>query len=182
MIRTTRLFAAALLSSLLCTSAASGQTPDTGLIGAGGNIGVFFPDEAQEKAFTLEGQGEYYITPRVSVRGLLGWASPGFENRTEDHFRQVRLLVNGVYNWEFGAIHPYATAGVGAYFVRQTIEGEDDPDSETRGGINLGGGAEYFVSDVTSLKVEGRFDIVSHPPRLPDATGFTLTFGIKRYF
>ena len=182
MIRPTRLFVAALLSSLCYASAASAQTPDTGLIGAGGNIGVFFPDEAQEKTFTLEGQGEYYITPRFSVRGLLGWASPGFENRTEDHFRQVRLLFNGVYNWEYGTIHPYATAGVGAYFVRQTIEGGDDPDSETRGGINLGGGVEYFLSNLTALKAEGRFDLVSHPPGLSDATGFTLTFGIKRYF
>ncbi len=57
-----------------------------------------------------------------------------------------------------------------------------DPDGETRGGLNLGGGVEYFVGERSSVKVEGRWDIVSDPPGLPDASGFTLTFGFKRYF
>jgi hypothetical protein len=113
---------------------------------------------------------------------MFGWASPGFENRTEDHFRQVRLLFNGVYNWDKAPWHPYATMGAGAYFVRQVLDGFDDPDSETRGGINFGGGVEYFTGALTSVKGEVRFDIVSHPPGLPDATGFTVTIGIKRYF
>ena len=168
--------------SVLIATAAAAQTPDTGLIGAGANIGAFFPDEDQEKAFTLDGHAEYYLTPRISIRGLLGWTRPGFENRTEDHFRQVRLLFGGVYNWEFVEWHPFVTAGAGAYFVRQTLDGRDDPDSETRGGIHLGGGVEYFTNDTTSVKLEGRFDIVSRPPGLPDATGFTITIGLKRYF
>lgn len=178
----TRPFILATALSVLLAPAAAAQTPDTGLIGAGVNIGVFFPDEAQEKTFTIDGTADYYVTPRISVRGLFGWASPGFENRTEDHFRQVRLLFNAVYNWEFVEWHPYVTAGAGAYFVRQTLDGRNDPDSETRGGINLGGGAEYFTSDRTSVKGEIRFDIVSHPPGLPDASGFTITIGIKQYF
>lgn len=178
----TRLFILAIALPLLLAGAAAAQTPDTGLIGAGGNIGIFFPDEAQEKTITLDGTAEYYVTPRISVRGLFGWASPGLENRTEDHVRQVRLLFNGVYNWEYGEWHPYVTAGAGAYFVRLLLDGRDDPDSETRGGINLGGGAEYFTSDRASVKGELRFDIVSHPPGLPDASGVTLTIGIKRYF
>ena len=178
----TRLFILAIALPFLFARAAAAQTPDTGLIGAGASIGVFFPDEAQEKTITIDGQAEYYVTPRISVRGLLGWASPGFENRTEDHFRQVRLLFNGVYNWEYNEWHPYATAGAGVYFVRRLLDGRDDPDSETRGGINFGAGAEYFTSDRFSVKGELRFDIVSHPPGLPDASGFTFTIGIKQYF
>jgi hypothetical protein len=131
---------------------------------------------------TIDGFGEYYVTPRISVRGLLSWARPGFENRTEDKFRQTKLLFNGVYNWEYGEWHPFATAGAGAYFVRQLLEGRNDPDGETRGGINFGGGIEYFVDDMSSIKAEGRWDIVSHPPGLPDATGFTLSVGYKWYF
>jgi opacity protein-like surface antigen len=180
--RLTRLFVALALAPLVLAVPAAAQVPDTGLIGVSGNFGVFFPDETQEKAVTLDGQVDWYLTPRISVRGLFGWTSPGFENRTEDHFRQVRLQFNGVYNWEFREWHPYATAGAGAYFVRQILDGRDDPDSETRGGINFGGGVEYFTSDMMSVKGELRFDVVSHPPGLPDATGFTITIGLKRYF
>jgi len=182
MLNATRLLVLVLTIPVLFASAAGAQTPDTGLIGAGANVGVFFPDEAQEKTFTIDGTAEYYVTPRISIRGLLGWASPGFENRTEDHFRQVRLLFNGVYNWEYGEWHPYVTAGAGAYFVRQHLDNRDDPDSETRGGLNFGAGAEYFTDDLTSIKGELRFDVVSRPPGLPDATGLTITIGIKRYF
>lgn len=158
------------------------QTPDEGTRAAGVNVGILFPDERFEQTLTLDGFGEYYLTPRISVRGLLGWASPGFDGRTEDHFRQIKLLFNGVYNWELGTWHPHVTAGAGVYFVRQLFDNRDDPDRETRGGINMGGGLEYYTSDVFSIKGEARWDIVSHPPGLPDATGFTLTVGIKRYF
>jgi hypothetical protein len=180
--RLLRLLAAAGLVCALFSAPAAAQTPDTGLIGAGGDIGVFFPDEAFENTFTIDGFGEYYITPRISVRGLIGWAKPGFENRTEDKFRQTKLLFNGVYNWEFVEWHPFVTAGAGAYFVRELLEDRADPDGETRGGINFGGGVEYFIGTMSSLKAEGRWDIVSHPSGFSDASGFTLTIGYKRYF
>lgn len=180
--RSLRLAAAALLLSSFSVAPAMAQTPDTGLIGVGGDIGVFFPDEAFETTLTLDAFGEYYVTPRISVRALLGWAKPGFENQTENNFRQTRLLFNGVYNWEMEEWHPYVTAGAGFYWVRQLFENLPDPDGETRGGINLGGGVEYFLDDNSSLKFEGRWDFVSDPPGLPDASGFTLTFGYKRYF
>ncbi len=161
---------------------AHAQTPIAGEPAVGFDIGVLFPDEAFEKAFTLDAFGEYYFTPRVSGRVLFGWASPGVENQTEDHFRQFKLLFNAVYNWEGGKIHPFVTGGAGAYFVRLKREGRQDPDGETRGGINFGGGVEYFTNRLTTIKAEGRFDVVSHPTDLPDATGFTLTVGLKRYF
>jgi opacity protein-like surface antigen len=182
MMRMRRLLCIAALLNCLFLLPASAQTPNTGLIGVGGDLGVFFPDEAQEKAFTLDGFGEFYWTPRTSLRAMFSWASPGFENRTEDHFRQFRILFNGVYNWEMGAFHPFATAGAGFYFVRELLDGAVDPDSETRGGLNFGGGAEYFMDDKSSIKGEARWDIVSHPSGFPDATGFSLTIGYKRYF
>jgi hypothetical protein len=179
---TTRLIVPFLLSVLLWGVPAGAQTPDTGLIAVGGDIGVFFPDEAFEKTLTLDATGEWYLTPRFGLRGMLAWAKPGVENLTENKFRQTKLLFNGTYNWEFVEWHPFVTAGAGAYFVRQLFDAGTDPDSETRGGLNFGGGVEYFTSDMFSVKGEARWDIVSHPPGLPDASGFSLTIGFKRYF
>jgi len=172
-----------MLIGALCAAPADAQAPEAELFALGVDMGAQFPDTAFEKTLTLDAIGEYYLTPRVSVRGLFGWASPGFENRTEDHFRQFMLLFNGVYNWDVGTpVFPYVTAGAGAYFVRELLDGLNDPDSEARGGINFGGGAELFVGDLASVKTEVRWDVVSHPTGLPDASSFSLTFGYKRYF
>jgi hypothetical protein len=161
---------------------ASAQTPDQGMFAAGIDIGAFMPDDAFENAVTLDGFGEYYFTPRISGRFMLAWTDPGVDGRTEDHFRQFKLLFNGVYNWEMGVWHPFVTAGAGAYFVRLILDERPDPEGETRGGLNFGGGIEYFATSLTTIKGELRWDVVSDPPGLPDATGMTLTFGIKRYF
>jgi len=171
----------AVLSSLFVLPAAA-QAPDTGLLGAGADVGVFFPAEAFEKTFTFDGFAEFYLTPRTSVRGMFAWANPGFENFTEDHYRQAKLLFNVVYNWDRKDWYPFVTAGAGAYFVREHFANAPDPDSEVRGGLNFGGGAEYFVGRLSSVKGEIRWDIVSRPPGLADATGFNLTVGFKRYF
>lgn len=174
------------LFGLLPISSAVAQTrtttPAKGVVGYGGDLGVLFPDETFENTLTFDGFGEYYLTPRISVRGLLGFASPGFNGRTEDHFRQVKLLFGGVYNWEYDNWRPFATAGAGFYFVREHFDGLPDPPGETRGGLNLGGGAEYVLNSESAIKIELRWDIVSHPNFSPDATGLSLTFGYKRYF
>jgi hypothetical protein len=158
------------------------RTPDKGVIGYGIDGGVLFPDEGFENTCTFDGFGEYYVSPRVSVRALLAFASPGLSGGNEDHFRQTKLLFSGVYNWEKGSWRPFAQAGAGFYFVRLKLDTETDPPGETRGGLNFGGGAEYLFSNEAGLKFELRWDIVSHPFPLPDATGTTLTVGYKRYF
>jgi hypothetical protein len=170
-----------LFSGSLATSAAA-QTPEAGAIAAGADFGVFFPDEAFEKTITFDAFGEYYVAPNISIRGMFGYARPGFENLTENHFRQVRLLFNGIYYWQRDKWLPYATAGAGAYFVRELFEDAPDPDSETRGGLNFGFGTEYSLGDGATVKGELRWDIVSQPTGFPDATGVSLTFGYKRYF
>jgi opacity protein-like surface antigen len=180
--RSAQLICLAVLLLGLSTSSAFAQSPERGAIAAGGDLGVLFPDEAFEKTITLDAFGEYYLTPNISIRGLFGWASPGFENFTEDHFRQVKLLFNGIYYWEQGKWLPYATGGAGFYFLRQLFEGAPDPDSETRGGLNFGVGTEYSLGAGATVKGELRWDIVSRPTGFPDATGVAVTIGYKRYF
>lgn len=158
------------------------RTPDKNVIGYGVDAGVLFPDDAFENTLTFDGFGEFYVSPRIGVRGLFAFASPGLAGRTEDHFRQTKLLFSGVYNWEKKSWRPFAQFGAGVYFVRLHLEGATDPPGETRGGLNFGGGAEYLLSNEASIKTELRWDVVSHPTDLPDATGATLTVGYKRYF
>jgi hypothetical protein len=180
--RSAHLICVAVLLGGFLTSSAAAQTTQSGTIAAGGDLGVFFPDEAFEKTFTIDGFGEYYVAPNISIRGFLGWANPGFENFTEDKFRQTKLLFNGMYYWRHDKWVPYATVGAGFYFLRQLFESAPDPDSEVRGGLNLGFGTEYLLGGGGAVKTEFRWDIVSHPTDFPDATGFALTFGYKRYF
>jgi hypothetical protein len=172
---------AALAVCVLLTTPAFAQTPQAGQAALGFDLGLIITDEIFENSLVFQGFGDYYFTPRLSGRVLLGWTSPEVDD-SDDNFRQTKLLFNAVYNWEGGRVHPFVTAGAGFYFVRLKLEDEDDPDGETRGGINFGGGAEFFLNSLTTVKGEGRFDVVSHPSGHPDATGFTLTIGIKRYF
>ena len=174
------LFCLSLASPILAQTRV--RTPDKGVIGYGVDGGVLFPDEAFENTLTFDGFGEYYVTPRVSIRGLFAFASPGLSGANEDHFRQTKLLFSGVYNVEKGSWRPFAQFGAGFYFVRLKLDAETDPPGETRGGLNFGGGSEYLLNNEAAIKVELRWDIVSHPFLLPDATGTSLTFGYKRYF
>jgi hypothetical protein len=180
--RALRAAAIGLAAILYLVAPSAAQTPDKGVIGYGADIGVQFPDEAFESTLAFDAHGEFYLTPRVAVRGLFGFASPGANLRTEDKLRQVQLLFSGIYNWEHKNWRPFVLGGAGAYFVRLLIDGGVDLPRETRGGIHFGGGSEYIFSDENALKVELRWDVVSHPPALPDASNATLTVGYKRYF
>jgi hypothetical protein len=160
----------------------SRPTPDRHLIGYGVDGGVLFPDDDFESTFTLDGYGEFYLTPRVSVRGMAAWASPGIKGRTEDHFRQVKLLFGANYNVAYKRWRPFAGGGAGAYFVRLKLDGQEDPDGEKRGGIYFGGGSDFIIDDESAIKIEFRWDFVSDPPGQYDASGPSLTFGYKRFF
>ena len=158
------------------------RTPDKGVIGYGVDAGVLFPDEAFENTFTLDGFGEYYVTPRVGIRGLSGICKPGAAGRTEDHFRQVKLLFSGVYNWEKGSWRPFGAGRRRLLLRPAAARRRHDPPGETRGGLNFGGGAEYLLNNESAIKIELRWDVVSHPFLLPDASGASITVGYKRYF
>ena len=158
------------------------STPDKGVIAYGADVGVLFPDEQFESTLTFDAFGEYYVHPRVSVRGMFAWANPGVSNQTEDHYRQVKLLFGAAYNWRYKSLRPFAGGGAGAHFVRLKREDLTDPDGESRGGIYFGGGSDIVLTKESAIKVEIRWDVISSPPGLPDASSASLTFGYKRYF
>jgi hypothetical protein len=173
---------AASATDVLAQTQATVTTPDKGVVGYGADVGVLFPDEQFESTLTFDAYGEYYLHPRVSVRGMFAWANPGVSNQTEDHYRQVKLLFGAAYNWRYRMLRPFAGGGAGAHFVRLKRDNDIDPDGESRGGIYFGGGTDIILNNESAIKVEIRWDVISDPPGLPDASSASLTFGYKRYF
>ena len=157
------------------------RVPHTDSGAVGGDVGFYFPtEEGLDAGPMLEGFYEYYFTPRGSIRIGLGWARPDFENSDDSHVRIVRVPIDFVYNWEGGAVHPFVGAGFGAYFLQRRFGGENFGDSETKLGVTLFGGAEFFTGRTTAVKAEGRYHSVRRG--FVDADGLSLTIGLKKYF
>lgn len=170
--------------TVVCPAGAIAQArvPDTEMWGIGGDLGLFVPKEgAFDNALELQGLAEYYFTPRTSVRTGFGWTEPSFEGREDDGLRVTRLTIDVLYNWEGGKIHPFVGAGLGAYFLRSVVNGESVGESRSKAGFNLGGGIEYFTSRTVTVKGEARYHIVNDDG-VPDASGLSLTIGLKKYF
>lgn len=172
------------IAILACPTAAMAQrrmpAAESGAIG--GDVGVFIArDDLLGSGPVLEGFYEYYFEPRTSMRLGVGWANPDFETEEDDSLRYIRIAGDLVYNWEGGAVHPFAGAGLGIYFLQEKDNGENFGDSETRFGGTLFAGAEFFTSPTFSVKAEGRYHAITNADRFnPD--GFALTIGVKKYF
>ena len=171
---------------LVAGSPASAQRmPAAETTAVGGDVGLFFPkDDRLDRALDVGVFYEYYLSPRVSLRVGFSQADPEFEREDEDSFRQRRLDLSVIYNWEGGKIHPFVGAGFGAYFLQLKDNGESFGDGETKAGVSLGGGIEYFTSRTVSVKGEGRYHVVNNDD-LPfglDPSGLSVMVGLKAYF
>jgi len=148
----------------------------------GGDFGVFFPKEDElTQGLVLEGFYEYYLSARDSVRVGAGWLNPKFDRESSDSLRMIRIAVDLVHNWEGGAVHPFAGAGLGTYFLQLRDNGENFGDSQTKFGGTVFGGVEFFTSPNVSLKGEARYHIVSKVDGF-NPSGLALTIGLKSYF
>ena len=195
-VRVTMSILVMVIASVAWPSQASAQqrrNPAAGTPAFGFDVGIFVPDtntppeQRFKKTLVIDGLAEFYITPRFSVRGTLAWCEPELDVFPGNQQRQTRLLGNVLYNWEGGAWHPFATAGVGAYFLKLTgprflalgYQGR------VRAGGNVGGGLEYFASPGGTIKFEVTYHFVSYDEPLYDplnASGLNLTVGLKKYF
>lgn len=173
------------VAALLCApiaAAAQGRMPhhDAGAIG--GDVGVFLPRQSgMTTGPGVSGFFEHYLTARDSLRVGVDWTNPKDENEHTDSIRQVRVGADLIHNWEGGAIHPFAGAGLGAYFLQARDNGQSFGDGATKLGGTLLGGVEYFTSKTFSVKGEARYHIVSKWDAY-DPSGLALTIGVKSYF
>ena len=154
-----------LLSTLLLIlgsfAAPAATNPTGGDMALSFNAGLAnaFDDTFEDVETVFTGTFEYYTSPRVSWRGLLGTmsfdADPPFPG---DRLSVDATFVNAnvVYNWEGGKIHPFITGGVGAY---QKDVSSNLPNSsrfdETTFGLNGGGGVDWYLGERWALKFEG---------------------------
>src|SRR5262245_23665133 len=98
----------------LAATATTSTAPKQGDMAVSGNLGFSHPldgpfDGAQG---VLTGTFEYFTTPRISWRGLLGLTSFDADEPGDVSVDSTFFNANFVYNWEKGKIHPFATAGV----------------------------------------------------------------------
>ncbi len=156
------------------------RVPDYGTVAAGAEGGLFFPDNEFEVSPIFGGLFEYYVSPRVGLRGSLLFAAPDFERGTDDELRQARLGFDVIYNWEYGKWHPFAGGGIGFHLLDLKENGRSLRD-DTEVGLSVLGGAEYFFDRRTTFKIEGRFQFVDDV-LFSDPSGFAATFGVKWYF
>jgi hypothetical protein len=157
------------------------RVPDTGMMAAGGEVGFFVPDDEFETSPIFGGLFEYYVTPRLGLRGSVLFMDPEFDRGTDDSLRHARLGFDVIYNWELGKWHPFAGGGLGVHVLQLKENGHSLGDSDNELGFTGLGGVEYFFNRRTTFKIEGRLMFVDDfGPS--DPSGFAATFGIKRYF
>jgi opacity protein-like surface antigen len=173
----------ALLAVLALPAAAAAQpVPNSGQVALGAEVSVYFPADEQ-LAIGILGGGlfEIYATPRIGIRTSVTALRNGYDRDDDDDERQLRVGVDGIYNWEHGAIHPFLGAGVGMHFLRFYRDGDNQGPNDTEFGAQVLGGAEFFMNRRWTVKAEGRYQWVADRPNLnPD--GLALSLGVKRYF
>lgn len=180
------------VSVLASPAGAQTQVPAEGMYSVGLNVGFARPtDDFLNTGLNLGANAEWYLTPRVSIRGALTGAWFDDDTFEDTTLSPMAFTVNGVHNWERGAWHPYATAGVGLYRYRLSNDFFDDDEfdgenSDTKFGVNLGGGMEYFFTRRDTLTGEIQYHVVPGDADTflaeYDTNYWSFSFGYKRYF
>ena len=73
------------------------------------------------------------------------------------------LKVDVNYNWEGGRWHPFVGTGVGLYFMQFRFNDEAIGGTETRFGLNTGGGIDS--SSIEAWRSKGKDAITPSPTR-----------------
>jgi len=185
-LRTLIAFLACAAVTLPAVAAAQEREPAAGSVAAGADIGFLVADDKFHVGFTPSATVEFYVTDRVSVRALAGWSRNRFIGTLGRYQEQFRGGLNVVYNWEADRWHPFVTAGAAAHHVRLWQDKVESSGWDTRRGISVGGGIEYFARPKVTIKAEGLYHLVrradSNVADLQEAYGFAISVGLKKYF
>ena len=174
------------MGSAPAPASAQAMVPGKGMTAVGFTIEASLPsDDALDSGADIGAQVEHYLTPRDAIRGRISGAWFDISGRPfTGTVHPIALEGNLVHNWERGVWHPYLTAGLGWYHYKFTESKLDSSDDKF--GINLGGGAEYFLTRHDALLGELQVRIV--PGRTESLLSdyesgyWTLGVGYKKYF
>ena len=157
--------------------------PHAGSVAIGVDVGVYRPDEELQWAVTPQVLFEFYVTARVSVRLMGGWANPKFLNGSGS-MSHISGTANLAYNWEYEYWHPFVSAGVGIYSVQKFLDDDTKVGLRyNRFGFNAAAGVEYFATPQVTLKFELNYHRVHPVWQIGDGPGgLAVTAGVKRYF
>lgn len=176
------LFAIAALA-LPMGAAAQNREPEAGSFTVGGDVGFLVADDNDfHVGFTPAVHGEFYATPRISLRALGGWSRNRFIGTQDRYLEQYRAAFSVIYNWEGDLWHPFVSAGIGVHKLRHWRDGIEDSGWFNRTGLNVGAGIEYFARPKVTIKAEALYHRVDTPEELTNASGFALSVGLKKYF
>ena len=183
--RMTRAFQVSTLLMTLTAAAAladhqPSQAPKEGDMAVSGNLGLAgaFDSNFDEREALFTGTFEYYTSPRVSWRGLLGFTSFDADEPRDASIDYTFVNANVLYNWEGGWVHPYITGGVGTY-TKDASTGLPRHSDDTEVGANGGGGIDWFVHQRFAIKFEGTFHVLTgEEPK----SFFLATAGVKFWF
>jgi hypothetical protein len=148
---------------------------------AGGEAGIFVPDDAFNPSLIIGGFFEYYPTARISLRPSVMFLDPRFDSRPGDGIRQARIGFDVIYNWERGEWHPFAGGGVAVHTLRLRDNGRAFGERSNEFGAAGLGGVEYFIDGRNALKFEGRVQFVGDVFGA-NPSGLAATVGFKHYF
>jgi hypothetical protein len=151
-----------MLTPIVSLAATPSTAPKTYDMAVSGSFGFAAPFDGpfDSLAPAITGTFEYYTTPRISWRGLLGFTSFATNLPGDPKVDSTFMNANFVYNWEQGNLHPFATAGIGIY--RKNGSSSLPPEfDETDFGINGGGGLDWFLGPRWGLKFEGTMHAVT---------------------
>lgn len=164
------------------------STPDAGMWAVGGSIGATAPDSASlGNGVEIGGLFEGYLTRNLSVRGQVQTAMWDFQPQLGFTGTLQPVFVGGnvVYSLEGGNWHPYVTAGAGVYHYHWTEPGVPDG-TNSYGGLNMGGGAEFFFTRDATITAELLYhrigDVDVARATLHDGSFWSFAMGAKKYF
>jgi len=168
--------------TLVPATALAQPVPNAGQVAAGGEFGVFLPaDDQLDPGWILGGLIEFYASQRVGIRGTVTSIRNDYNNRDDDDERQLRFGADVIYNWEDGTVHPFLGAGIAMHWLRFYDNDENVGENDTEFGMQVLGGAEFFLNRDWTIKAEARYQWVPDRPHV-DPDGLGLTVGVKAYF
>jgi opacity protein-like surface antigen len=172
---------AVILFALPGLSTAQNREPHAGTFAIGADAGVYVPGPDFHAGFSPDFFLEFYLTGRLSLRGMGAFARPKADNDI-DELRQFQGTLNLVVNWEADYWHPFVTAGVGGYGVQARSGGVDVGSMQALAGCNVGAGIEYFARPKITFKFEATYHYVQQGSLFASPSGLAASVGIKRYF